>query len=57
MNEMASSVSCHLFLLVGSLWHSDLSCALDMGQELSRLHSLNGVEANSMHSRCRLVMS
>jgi len=37
-------------LPVGSPWQSDLSCALDMGRELSRLHSLNGAEANSMSS-------
>ena len=38
------------FLLVGSPWQSDLSCALDVGRELSRLHSLSGAEANSMPS-------
>ena len=35
-------------LPVGSPWHSGLSCALDVGRELSRLHSLDGAEANSM---------
>jgi len=38
------------FLLVGSPWQSDLSCALDVGWELSRLHYLSGAEANSMPS-------
>ena len=54
---MVSSVSCQLFLPVGSLWRSDLSCALDVGREHSKLHFRNGVEANSMHSRRSLVMS
>ena len=35
-------------LPVGSPWHGGLSCALDVGRELSRLHSRNGAEANSM---------
>ena len=38
-------------LLVGSPWHSDLSCALDVGRELSKLHSRDRAEANSMPSR------
>ena len=37
-------------LPVGLPWRSDLLCALDVGRELSRLHSLNGAEANSMLS-------
>jgi len=37
-------------LLVGSPWQSDLLCALDVGRELNRLHSLNGAEANNMFS-------
>jgi len=57
MNGMFSSVSFQLFLPVGSLWRSDLSCALDVGRELSRVHFCNAAEANSMPSRRRLVMS
>ena len=44
-------------LPVGSPWRSDLSCALDVGWGLSRLHSLNGAEANSVFSLVEILMN